>query len=89
MSLGAQVTIGVRSEDIIISRDCLTQTSARNVLPGRIRRIIADVDNAEIIADCGTDFKVSVTRAAVQKLKLEEGAAIYLLIKARALHVLA
>ena len=87
--VGTQVTIGVRSEDIIISREYLTQTSARNVLRGKVRSILATVDNAEIIANCGIDFKVSVTRAAVRKLSLEEGTEIYLLIKARALHVLA
>ncbi len=89
MPVGTRVTVGVRSEDIIISREHLTQTSARNVLLGKIRSILTNVDSAEIVADCGIDFKVSVTKAAVQKLNLNEGTEIYLLIKARALHVLA
>ncbi|MBP1607854.1 MAG: cysA 1 [Acidobacteria bacterium] len=86
---GKQVTVGIRSEDILISREHLTQTSARNVLPGRIVGIITDPDKAELIVDCGVDFKVSVTPATVRILKLEMGNNIYLLIKARALHVLA
>ncbi len=89
MPIGSQVTVGVRSEDIIISREHLTQTSARNVLLGKIRSIITDLDKVEIVANCGIDFKVSVTRAAVRKLGLEVGSDVYLLIKARAIHVLA
>ena len=89
MPIGSQVTVGVRSEDIIISREHLTQTSARNVLRGIIRSVITDLDKVEIVANCGIDFKVSITRAAVRKLGLEVGSDVYLLIKARAIHLLA
>jgi len=89
MLIGSQVTVGIRSEDIILSREHLTQTSARNVLPGKIRSMITDLDSVEIVANCGIDFKVSVTKAAVRKLDLEVGSDVYLLIKARAMHVLA
>lgn len=88
LSIGSQVTVGIRSEDIIVSREHLTQTSARNVLQGVIKHIIRDVDKTELVASCGIDFKVSVTRAAVRILGLEVGSKVYLLIKARALHVL-
>jgi molybdate transport system ATP-binding protein len=86
---GSQVTVGLRSEDILISRERLTQTSARNVLAGRIVSIMKDLDKAELVVDCGVDFKVSITPATVRMLSLEAGNKIYLLIKARALHLLA
>jgi molybdopterin-binding protein len=86
--LGSQWTIGLRSEDILVSREQLTQTSARNVLPGRVVNVIKDVDKAELVVDCGTDFKVSITPATIRTLNLEMGSDVYLLIKARALHVL-
>jgi len=89
LPIGSQVTVGLRSEDIIISREYLTQTSARNVLKGNIRHILLDVDKTELVVDCGVDFKVSVTAAAIRKLGLVIGSDVYLLIKARALHVLA
>jgi molybdate transport system ATP-binding protein len=89
LPIGNHITVGVRSEDIIVSRERLTQTSARNVLPGKIQRILCDIDRTELVVDCGIDFKVSVTSAAVRKLNLEVGSDVYLLIKARALHVLA
>jgi molybdate transport system ATP-binding protein len=85
---GSRVTIGLRSEDILVSCEYLGQTSARNVLRGTLRRIIADVDATGLIVDCGVEFNVSVTRAAVRKLGLEVGSTVYLLIKARAVQVL-
>ncbi|HTY63988.1 MAG TPA: molybdenum ABC transporter ATP-binding protein [Acidobacteriota bacterium] len=85
---GCQATIGIRSEDIIVSRERLTQISARNVLQGVIRHIFIDIDKTELVVHCGIDFKVSITQAAVRELKLEVGTTAYLLIKARAVHLL-
>jgi molybdate transport system ATP-binding protein len=89
LPVGSQVTVGIRSEDIIISREHLTQTSARNVLSGVIKHIISDVDKTELVIFCGIDFKVSITPATVRILRLEVGSKVYMLIKARALHLLA
>jgi molybdate transport system ATP-binding protein len=89
VSIGSQVTVGLRSEDIIVAREHLSQTSARNVLRGKIRHIIRDIDKTELVVACGIDLKVSVTQATVRKLKLEVGNEVFLLIKARALHLLA
>jgi molybdate transport system ATP-binding protein len=88
LPIGSQVTIGIRSEDIIISREYLTQISARNVLQGVIKRIINDVGKTELVVFCGIDFKVSITPGAVRQLLLEEGSTVFLLIKARAIHLL-
>jgi molybdate transport system ATP-binding protein len=89
LPIGSPVTVGIRSDDVIVAREHLTQTSARNVLEGVIRHIIRDIDKTELVVFCGISLKVSVTQAAVRKLKLEVGSRVYLLIKARALHVLA
>ena len=89
LSVGSPVTVGIRSEDIIVSREHLTQTSARNILQGVIKHIISDVDKRELVVFCGINFKVSITPATVRKLGLEVGSKVYLLIKARALHLLA
>jgi molybdate transport system ATP-binding protein len=89
LPIGSHVTVGIRSEDIIVSREHLTQTSARNVLQGVIKHVIRDADKTELVVFCGIDFKVSVTRAAVRILGLEVGSKVYLLIKARAVQVFA
>jgi molybdate transport system ATP-binding protein len=86
--LGSQITIRIRSEDIIVSRERLTQTSARNVLQGTVKNIISDVDKTELVVFCGIDFKVSITPAAMRQLGLEIGSAVCLLIKARSIHLL-
>ncbi len=85
---GTQVTLGVRSEDIIVAREHLNGTSARNVLAGTIKHLIADTGRSELVVDCGVDFKVSVTPATVRSMGLEPGMQVYLLIKARSIHLL-
>ncbi|NQU10527.1 ABC transporter ATP-binding protein [bacterium] len=88
LALGTTVTIGLRSEDIIVARERLTRTSARNVLAGTITRIIREPEKTELIVGCGVDFKVSVTAGSIRDLGLAEGTPVYLLMKARAFHLL-
>lgn len=85
---GTQATIGIRAEDIIVCREPVTQTSARNHLQGVVKTIIPDGNKTELVVDCGVDFKVSVTRQAVDSLNLQPGVTVYLLIKASACHTL-
>ncbi|HEX8070177.1 MAG TPA: ATP-binding cassette domain-containing protein [Pyrinomonadaceae bacterium] len=87
LPLGAQVTVGVRAEDIILARARLTETSARNVLAGTLREIVRLPEQTELIVDCGLRFKVSVTAGTLAALDLQAGTPVYLLIKARAVHL--
>ncbi|HSW40209.1 MAG TPA: ABC transporter ATP-binding protein [Acidobacteriota bacterium] len=88
LPVGGRVTIGIRSEDIIISREHITQTSARNVIKGEIKHIIRGADKAELVVCCGVDFRVSVMPATLRILDLAPGCTVHLLIKAQAVHVL-
>jgi molybdate transport system ATP-binding protein len=88
LPIGSPATIGIRAEDIIISLEHLTQISARNVLQGVIKHIFSDADKTELVVSCGIDFKASITPAAVRHLRLEVGSTVFLLIKARAIHLL-
>ncbi len=85
---GTLVTVGLRADDILISRERVTQTSARNILEGTIRTIIRDAQHAQLVVDCGTNFKVSVTPGATEALRLAPQTRVYLLIKATACHLL-
>ena len=87
LPVGSQVTVGLRSEDIIVARERLTQTSARNVLAGTIREIVRLPDQAELIVDCGVELKVGVTVGTLTVLDLRAGGEVFLLIKARAVHL--
>ncbi|MGH9400846.1 MAG: molybdenum ABC transporter ATP-binding protein [Terriglobia bacterium] len=89
LAQGTPVTVGIRSEDIIICRERITQTSARNLLPGVVKALAPDGGKMMLVAGCGVDFRVSVTQQAVEDLDLRPGATVYLLIKASACHTLA
>ncbi len=87
LPVGSQVTVGVRAEDIIVARVRVTETSARNVLAGTIKRIMQTPEQTELIVDCGVELKVGVTAGTLAALELHEGVEVFLLIKARAVHL--
>jgi molybdate transport system ATP-binding protein len=84
----ARVAIGVRSDDIIASRERIGKTSARNLLEGTIKRIVQDGPGADLVVACGVDLKVRVTAQALDDLDLQPGVKVYLLIKASSCHLL-
>ncbi len=89
IEIGSQVTIGIRSEDIIITLDPRTQTSARNMLEGKVVDIMHGAEGVELIVNCGVNFKVSVTPAAIKQMNIRVGSTVYILVKARACYLLA
>lgn len=88
LPLESTVTVGISSEDIIISRDRISQTSARNLLIGTVKHVIHDEPVVELVIDCGVSLKVKVTTQATKALGIKPGVTVYLLIKASACHVL-
>jgi molybdopterin-binding protein len=84
----APVTIGIRSDDIIVSRERIGQTSARNLLEGTIKHVLQDGQQVDLLTACGVDLKVRVTAQALAALELKPGVKIYLLIKANSCHLL-
>ncbi len=84
----APVTIGIRSDDIIVSRERIGQTSARNLLEGTIKHVVQDGPEADIVTACGVYLKVRVTILALEALDLKPGVKVYLLIKASSCHLL-
>jgi len=85
---GSRVTLGIRAEDIIVSRERVSRTSARNLLAGTVRYLLHDDEGVELVADCGVDLKVRITPQAEHSLELAPGVEIYLLIKASSCHLL-
>ncbi len=85
---GSRVTLGIRAEDIIVSRERVSRTSARNLLAGTVKRLLRDGESIELVADCGVDLKVRITPQAERALELAPGVEIYLLIKASSCHIL-
>ena len=81
-------TIGIRPEDIIVSRKPL-ESSLRNNLKGVIKDYIdmGSLVNLEVAVNQQT-FTVTVTRRSFKELNLERNQTIYLGFKASAVHVM-
>ncbi|HXX22145.1 MAG TPA: ATP-binding cassette domain-containing protein [Terriglobia bacterium] len=82
------VTVGIRSDDIIISRERIGQTSARNLFEGTIKHAVRDGPAVDLQMSCGVDLKVRVTAQAFEALDLKPGVKAYVLIKASSCHLL-
>lgn len=75
--------IGIRGDDILIATKRPEEISAGNALQGVIRRI-ETIDGQSILkVEAGDIFYARLTSSAVEKLKLEEGVEVFLVIKTR------
>jgi molybdate transport system ATP-binding protein len=88
LTRNSPVTIGIRSDDIIVSREPIGQTSARNMLEGTIENVLHNGPESDLLAWCGISLKVRVTAQAIKTLGLQPGVKVYLLIKATSCHLL-
>ena len=88
LTKNSPVTIGIRSDDIIVSREQIGQTSARNMLEGTVNNVLHDGPEANLLTWCGVSLKVRVTTQAINALGLQPGVKVYLLIKASSCHLL-
>ena len=62
---------------------------ARNVIAGRVARLVPHGADVEVVAKTGSvEWIVSVVEPAVAALDLGEGAEVHLIDKARSCHVL-
>jgi molybdate transport system ATP-binding protein len=82
---GEMVTVTVRAQDVILGIGEPPRTSARNVLRGRVSRVIPAGEHAVIAVEVGTLLWAEITREAAEGLKLEPGREVYALVKASAI----
>ena len=85
---GEQVTIAVRSGDILLATSELSNTSARNILPGTISHIEKTSDRVLVNVTSGVNWVVSVTREAMTELGLAEGQRVWIAFKTYSCHLL-
>lgn len=83
-SLSGEVTVVIRPEDIILSRERF-ESSATNLFPGKICKIVP-VSGGEVYvyADIGIPLAVAVTVQSVERLNLHIGDTVILTCKATA-----
>ena len=80
--------IRISADDIIVATQNPEGISAGNVLPGAIRTIDVLAGQAMLTVFAGEDFYVRLTAAAVSRLALSEGRAVFLIMKTRSFHLL-
>ena len=73
--------IGIRAGDILLASSAPQGLSARNILCGTIERL--QQRDVMVIAhvNCGPRFEVHITPAARESLRLQEGSAVWLVVK--------
>ncbi len=89
LRVGEKVTIVVRAEDIMVSKNRNPETSARNIIKAEIKDIYLYGEHSMISATVKDyDFRVRITPRSISNLNLKIGDKIYLLIKAWGCHIL-
>lgn len=82
-----QAYASLRPEDIIISKNPLMSTSARNCIPGKIISFTEKGSLVKVVVDTGETFKITITKKSLEELELKIGETIYLVFKVVAVHV--
>ncbi len=88
--VGADVLVCLRPEDIVLApRDEDDRpTSARNRLPGVVRRVLPSGPHARVELDAGFTVIALVTKQSLEELSLAPGSAVVASFKATAVHLI-
>ena len=87
--VGSHLRVGVRAGDLLLATVDPHGLSARNVLPGTIRRLVQRDVIVSAMVDCsGTEFEVHITLAARDALQLVPGKGVWVVVKTHSCHLL-
>jgi len=81
-----KVTVFVRPEDIILSRDQIV-SSARNVFKGEVTAVSDLGDTVKLKVNVGKDFIVQVTQRSFREMGLNIGSEVFIAFKATAVRI--
>lgn len=85
-TLSGTVSVGIRPEELIISREKF-QSSAANAFRGRITSIEDNGSYAYVYADIGITLAAAITRQSISRLDLKVGDEVTVTFKATAVQV--
>ncbi|MBX6312549.1 MAG: ATP-binding cassette domain-containing protein [Isosphaeraceae bacterium] len=86
---GSPLMVAIRADDILLARGPIAGLSARNILAGKVERVVAHGAEAEVLVRTGAiNWIVSVVASAVAALELAPDTDIRLIIKARSCRIL-
>jgi molybdate transport system ATP-binding protein len=86
---GSHLRIGIRAGDLLLATESPRGLSARNVLPGIVRRVAQRDVVVSVTVDCGgTEFAVHLTLAARDDLAIAPGNNVWLVVKTHSCHLM-
>lgn len=87
--IGSRLRVGIRAGDLLLATEHPRGLSARNILPGTIRRLAQrDVIVAALVNCSGAEFEVHLTLAARDDLRLNSGQNVWVVVKTHSCHLL-
>lgn len=86
---GSKLRVGIRAGDLLLATEHPRGLSARNVVPGIIRRLERRDVIVSATVDCGgTEFEVHLTLAARESLQLTAGKNVWVVVKTHSCHLM-
>jgi molybdate transport system ATP-binding protein len=87
--VGSHLRVGIRAGDLLLATESPRGLSARNIVPGIVRRLIQRDVIVSAMVDCkGTEFEVHLTLAARDALALAPGKNVWLVVKTHSCHLM-
>jgi molybdate transport system ATP-binding protein len=81
-SVGDDITVGLRADDVLLAAERPHRLSARNTIPGTVISVLPRGAGYEVAVDCSGVALVShVTRKAVEELDIMPGARVWAVVK--------
>ena len=77
-----EVTVGIRSSDIILASEEPRSSSARNRLQGVITRVEMQPPGYEVTLDCGESLRCRITGASMTQMGIQPGLQLWAVFKA-------
>ena len=77
-----RVTVGIRASDIILAKEELSGSSARNQLQGQVVAVESRPPGYAVTLDCGQLLRCHITGAALEEMGIRTGQTLWAVFKA-------
>jgi molybdate transport system ATP-binding protein len=87
VAVGSEVRIGIRADEILVAASQPATLGDCNVIRGKITRVERSGAMVEVRVNCGAEFRVHLASRSVAPHELGTSADIWMMIRARACHL--
>ncbi len=77
-----RVTVAIRASDIILAKEELAESSARNQLPGEVVSVESRPPGHAVTLNCGQHLRCHITGAALEEMGIQTGQRLWAVFKA-------